>query len=303
MDSTNAYIFAGIGTPIEQVNLTTGVIQYLVTDSLGSVRGVVASSGSLLGTVDYDAWGNPETTGLGGYTFFGYAGAYTDSTGMVYLIGRYYDPQTGQFLSVDPAIMTTEAPYFYAGDDPVDRIDPNGFGVCWAALEFAFTSASRQCWVSGYSNAFHHPLKVVALAGAITTVVLVTAATAGADTPVVLTIGGGITEDGADTFFISAGTEITAASVSGSLATAAGGIQNLIDCLQEGLSTSMCEVETGQTLAGLGVGRLPVPDIVKALVGLLTDIEPDHNVSDARTSDVSTPASSSDTSKQCGKVG
>jgi hypothetical protein len=92
MDSTNAYIFAGSGTPAEQVNLSTGTIVYLVADSLGSVRGAVASSGSLSGSVDYDAWGNPETAGgLSSYTPFGFAGAYTDLSGMVYLIGRYYE--------------------------------------------------------------------------------------------------------------------------------------------------------------------------------------------------------------------
>jgi len=101
MDSANAYIFAGGGTPLEQVNLSTGTIDYLVTDSLGSVRGVVASSGPLVGSTDYDAWGNPETTGgLSSFTPFGFAGAYTDSTDLVYLVGRFHDPATGQFLSV-----------------------------------------------------------------------------------------------------------------------------------------------------------------------------------------------------------
>jgi RHS repeat-associated protein len=127
MDSTNAYIFAGSGTPAEQVNLSTGTIVYLVADSLGSVRGAVASSGSLSGSVDYDAWGNPETAGgLGSYTPFGFAGAYTDLSGIVYLIGRYYDPATGQFLTVDPDLQTTHEPYIYASDDPVDNADPLG---------------------------------------------------------------------------------------------------------------------------------------------------------------------------------
>jgi RHS repeat-associated protein len=129
MDSTNAYIFAGSGTPAEQVNLSSGSITYLVADSLGSVRGVVTSSGSLSGSVDYDAWGNPETTGgLSSYTPFGFAGAYTDLSGMIYLIGRYYDPATGQFLSVDPLVHTTRQPYEYASDSPAESTDPSGQG-------------------------------------------------------------------------------------------------------------------------------------------------------------------------------
>jgi hypothetical protein len=42
------------------------------------------------------------------------------------LLGRYYDPQTGQFLSVDPLVDETGEPYEYVGGDPVDRTDPNG---------------------------------------------------------------------------------------------------------------------------------------------------------------------------------
>ena len=43
-----------------------------------------------------------------------------------YLVGRYYDPQTGQFLSVDAMIEQTEQAYLYVGDDPVDGTDPTG---------------------------------------------------------------------------------------------------------------------------------------------------------------------------------
>jgi hypothetical protein len=44
-------------------------------------------------------------------------------------VRRYYDPATGQFLNVDPAVDQTEAPYSYAGDNPVDNADPSG--LCW----------------------------------------------------------------------------------------------------------------------------------------------------------------------------
>ena len=42
------------------------------------------------------------------------------------LVGRYYDPGTGQFLSVDPDVAETGQPYAYTGDDPVNAVDPLG---------------------------------------------------------------------------------------------------------------------------------------------------------------------------------
>jgi len=46
------------------------------------------------------------------------------------LVGRYYDPATGQFLSVDPMVDETGQPYAYAGDDPVNASDPSGLATC-----------------------------------------------------------------------------------------------------------------------------------------------------------------------------
>jgi RHS repeat-associated protein len=140
MDSGNAYIYTGGVAPAEQVNLATGSIMYLVTDSLGSVRGVVNSSGTLTATTSYDAWGNPETTGgLTVSTPFGYAGGYTDPTGLVYLLNRYYDPATGQFTSVDPALAQTLQPYTYANANPVSLTDPTGkWTWSWRNWLFSF---------------------------------------------------------------------------------------------------------------------------------------------------------------------
>jgi hypothetical protein len=42
------------------------------------------------------------------------------------LVGRYYDPSTGQFLSIDPLVDETGQPYAYTGDDPVNGVDPLG---------------------------------------------------------------------------------------------------------------------------------------------------------------------------------
>jgi RHS repeat-associated protein len=109
------------------VNLSTGAVNYLLSDMLGSVRGIVSSAGALTATTAYDAWGNPQTTGgLTAYTPFGFAGGFTDPTGLIYLIDRYYDPKAGQFLSIDPDVAATGSPYGYAGQDPVNATDPTG---------------------------------------------------------------------------------------------------------------------------------------------------------------------------------
>jgi RHS repeat-associated protein len=127
MDSANAYIWTGTAAPPEQVKLNSGTITYLVSDDIGSIRGTVNNSGTLTGTTNYDAWGNPETTGgLTVTTPIGYAGGYTDPTGLIYLINRYYDPATGQFTSLDPLVSQTLAPYGYADGDPVIGTDRNG---------------------------------------------------------------------------------------------------------------------------------------------------------------------------------
>ena len=41
-------------------------------------------------------------------------------------INRYYDPSTDQFLSVDLDVQTTDQPYAFTNDDPLNSTDPLG---------------------------------------------------------------------------------------------------------------------------------------------------------------------------------
>lgn len=80
----------------------------------------------VVGSASYGAYGSPKTTTGTLCSNFGFAGGYTDASGLIYLQHRYYDPVTGQFLSVDPLVAVTGEPYEYAGDDPVNEEDPLG---------------------------------------------------------------------------------------------------------------------------------------------------------------------------------
>ncbi len=57
---------------------------------------------------------------------FGYCGEYTNSeTGLIYLRNRYYDPELGRFINVDPVFSGANW-YAYCEGNPFNRIDPHG---------------------------------------------------------------------------------------------------------------------------------------------------------------------------------
>jgi RHS repeat-associated protein len=148
-DGANYYIYGNGTDPIEQIAVSGGATGYLLSDKLGSTRAVTNSSGTVTGSVTFDAWGNETGTSGSITTPFLFAGEYRDSaSGFYYLRARWYDPTTGQFLSVDPMINDTAEPYAYAGNDPEGRTDPTGNrseGYC-AWLSFAL--AGDAAWGS-----------------------------------------------------------------------------------------------------------------------------------------------------------
>ncbi len=148
-----SFIYGPGGVPIEQINNSTGAVLYLHHDQQGSTRLITGSTGKVEGTFTYGPYG--ELTGSTGTatTPLGYDGQYTNSdTGLIYLRAREYDPKTAQFLSVDPLVWLTRAPYTYAGDNPLNFGDPTGraFQICvggTVSLGF-FSVEGNVCYVN-----------------------------------------------------------------------------------------------------------------------------------------------------------
>ena len=125
-DSVTRYMYGRTDMSVEQINNSTGVVEYLHHDQQGSTRLLTGSTGTVTGKCSYSAYGTPTCEGTA-TTPLGWDGQYTSSdTGLVYLRNRVYDPSTAQFLSVDPAVALTREPYAYGGDNPVNRRDPTG---------------------------------------------------------------------------------------------------------------------------------------------------------------------------------
>ena len=125
-DGGHSYVYGPSSTPLAQVDDSTGLVEYLHADLLGSPRLVTDGAGAAVGAVSFDAFGTVAAqTGVG--SAFGFTGNWADpDTGFVYLRARDYDPATGQFLVVDPAVDLTGQPYAYAGNSPLALVDPTG---------------------------------------------------------------------------------------------------------------------------------------------------------------------------------
>ena len=109
----------------------------------GDIVAILDECGCTRGTYEYDAWGNiiwqggSELLTINPFRYRGYY--YDEETGLYYLNSRYYDPETGRFISPDsldylePETCNGLNLYTYCGNNPVMFVDPNG---CFAISTF-----------------------------------------------------------------------------------------------------------------------------------------------------------------------
>ena len=144
-DGTTTYLY-GNG----RVGEYNGIWTYYAADALGSVRQIVDASGTVQFAQSYEPYGDVlANVGSGGGNY-GYAGEWTDASGLQYLRARYYNTGIGRFLTRD----TWEGDYnnplslnrwVYVEGNPVRYSDPSGHTVFVCPCGFTKEGHCKEC--------------------------------------------------------------------------------------------------------------------------------------------------------------
>ncbi len=134
-DNVLDFAYDASGTPMTVTY--NGATYYYVTSIQGDVIAILNSTGNTVATYRYDAWGNilsqSSTDAIGSINPLRYRGYVYDGemTNLYYLQSRYYNPETGRFISADAFASTGQGllgnnMFAYCNNNPVNCVDPTG---------------------------------------------------------------------------------------------------------------------------------------------------------------------------------
>jgi len=134
---TTKYVFAG--SLRLAAKDSTGALRFYHTDHLGSSNVITDGAGALVELTEYTPYGSvsthqPTPLAPGPSPQPGFTGQRQDSgTGLILFPARAYDPQLGRFIQADPFVQNPADPqtlnrYSYVRNNPVNFVDPSGYG-------------------------------------------------------------------------------------------------------------------------------------------------------------------------------
>ncbi|MBL0124794.1 MAG: hypothetical protein IPP88_19450 [Betaproteobacteria bacterium] len=134
--------------------LQRGAIRYYVaTDQLGSPRVISDAAGTVAKATDYDAFGQVTADSNPAFdVVVGFAGGLADgTTGLVRFGLRDYDPGAGRWTARDPAVFQGGQAnlYAYGNNNPVNLVDPAGFGSGGVSLCEGVCAGFKLAWTDG----------------------------------------------------------------------------------------------------------------------------------------------------------
>jgi RHS repeat-associated protein len=95
-----------------------------LTDGLGSTLALADESGHVSQRYSYDAFGDPTPSGSLPNPFLYTGQMWEPEAGLYYDRARWYEPESGQFISRNPRPAVN--PYSYVSNDPANVADPTG---------------------------------------------------------------------------------------------------------------------------------------------------------------------------------
>jgi RHS repeat-associated protein len=126
-EGSTTYLY-GLGLIGQEIS---GEIEYALDDRLGSIRQLVTENQQVSLLKSYDPFGNPLLNQGTSSSSFSFIGEHMDNSGLEYLRARYYDPETGRFITADPypgalSLPATQNAYTYVINNPLSYTDPSG---------------------------------------------------------------------------------------------------------------------------------------------------------------------------------
>jgi RHS repeat-associated protein len=108
-------------------------------DAIGNTIAMTDDSEQVVNAYAYTPFGiitSKQETIPQPFTFVGQHGVMTEPNGMYYMRARYYDPQTGRFISQDPLGFDGGDVnlYIYAKNNPIVYMDPSGEINIWGGV-------------------------------------------------------------------------------------------------------------------------------------------------------------------------
>lgn len=136
--------------------LAADTVYYYYTNTLHSAVVITDAQGNVIERTYYAPYGQVLNRSMRNGP--GYTGHEEDpATGLVYMQQRYYDPQSGRFLSTDPVAATRGGGnfnrYWYVSDNPYRYTDPFGLYACGKKV-----STSDCTKIQNFVNEIHKSL-------------------------------------------------------------------------------------------------------------------------------------------------
>jgi len=167
------------GVPVAQIgNDGTGEnVLYLHSDHLGTPRNATDASGSVVWSWESGSFGSiaanndPEGNGQISEVNLRFPGQYYDAeTDLHYNYFRYYDPQTGRYITSDPiGLRGGLNTYGYVGGNPSNFIDPSGLAALLGnyGAYAGNGSATTGVTIPGWAKKPPNPALLILFSGAV----------------------------------------------------------------------------------------------------------------------------------------